>query len=624
MPTSAVQVAKRAFVRVLLQLAQSYGAVLHVTRESSDKQLDAAFRKLAVQVHPDKGGTAADFQSLNNAREAWKHAAGKAPGTRPANQPDQQPAAPQPAQSPPPAAEPASALSLLQQFFPGLNAVFRVNSLGVLLSYLNFPGVAEWTAFCQWVQSRLVTWKAKLWCATLETCKSGKYHVHLMLQFASAAEKPLKLFWYKGLKPNASTNDLCGDGQCRKKLQQSLDRGFFYTYASKIGTVKDSKGEDCTSGNYWPAWCDERVTYQVLGKWPETLFKQYKIAFDVYDDLLHKCRDGVPARMRNLEACRQWEESKAAKAEIEARVKRIRGNPELFQPFPEVPEAQEWLQLFQKDAIRYPFLMVLAPSHSGKTEWANSLFKKPLEAKVGDLEFFPDRLRQFKRGLNDCLVLDDVCDLRWLVRHQDKLQGKYNGELEFGSTQGGTCHYDLDLYAVPIVVTANYSTKSLELLETDDFLGKPENRVLVHFKGFPRPSQPASSSEELVFLWACKKSARRVQGSKAKGCKGKTPGKLPAHTHTYTVKHTPLVLAARLKNVLYVQISLWGVVLVCRFPSLRFACKLKFHVGSSSAQRQAKTGSSVLAIAFSILVLLRRVSLDFLSHQNLQESMRGA
>jgi hypothetical protein len=90
----------------------------------------------------------------------------------------------------------------------------------------------------------------------------------------------------------------------------------------------------------------------------------------------------------------------------------------------------------KKDALRYPILVVFGPSHSGKTERANSLFKQPLELKVGSFEHFPNQLREFKRGYHDGLVLDDVRDFQWIVNHQDKLQGKYSKELEFGSTQG--------------------------------------------------------------------------------------------------------------------------------------------------------------------------------------------
>ncbi len=220
----------------------------------------------------------------------------------------------------------------------------------------------------------------------------------------------------------------------------------------------------------------------MLGKWPETLWKKYKVTHEVYEDLLYKSRDGVVSRKRNLEACRQREEQQAARQALEERVKRIRGNPELFKPFPEVPEAKAWLNVFNQDAVRYPILIVLGPSRSGKTEWAKSLFQRPLELKVGSLDHFPDRLREFRRGWHDALVLDDVRDMAWVVRHQEKLQGKYDVELEFGSTPGGHLAYSLDLFALPVVVTVNYSTANLGLLLTDDFLSNPGNRVLVKFE----------------------------------------------------------------------------------------------------------------------------------------------
>lgn len=149
-----------------------------------------------------------------------------------------------------------------------------------------------------------------------------------------------------------------------------------------------------------------------------------------------------------------------------------------------MPEAQGWLKCFSKDALRYPILVVIGPSRAGKTEWANSLFKRALELKIGSLEHFPDRLREFRRGHHDGLVLDDIRDMAWLVRQQDKLQGKYNCELEFGSTAGGTCAYSKDLYAVPIVATVNYSTANQHLLHTDDWLGNAGNRLVVNYKGF--------------------------------------------------------------------------------------------------------------------------------------------
>ena len=77
----------------------------------------------------------------------------------------------------------------------------------------------------------------------------------------------------------------------------------------------------------------------------------------------------------------------------------VRNNPALYRPF-------AWLQLFQRDALRYPVLLLLGQSVSGKTEFANSLFKKPLELKIGPLLHFPDKLRSFDRKMRDGIPMD--------------------------------------------------------------------------------------------------------------------------------------------------------------------------------------------------------------------------
>ena len=129
--------------------------------------------------------------------------------------------------------------------------------------------------------------------------------------------------------------------------------------------------------------------------------------------------------------------------------------------------------------MRYPIMIVRGRSHTGKTEWAKSLFKKPLELKVGPLAHFPEKMREFDRSVHDGIILDDVRDLLFLGEHQDKLQGKYDTEVEFASTAGGTCAYARDLFCIPVAVTVNNSTKNFDALETHDWLGHPQNRVLV-------------------------------------------------------------------------------------------------------------------------------------------------
>ena len=462
MVAGPLQAAKRALVTVLLLLAQQYGIDLKLRREDPDQLLEAAYRKVVKRVHPDKGGRVADAQKLQAAREEWTRA--RAKGNVKAG-----------------GVHRSHGKSLLPVHSAESKPVYKIFGAAVLLTYHGLQQ-SSWMSFLAFVREKLSVWLAIHWCASMETCSSGNIHLHLMLQFQSASKtRQVDDFCFGASRPNASTTDLCGDGLCRKKWQSSVDRGFFYVFADKISTVKDSEGNSLTAGNYMPCWTDSIRSYQVLGKWPETLWKQRKVATDVYERLLFLTRDGVVSRQRNLTSCREQEQRLAAEAAIEERVKRIRANPEIYRPFPEVPVAQEWLKCFKKDALRYPILVVLGQSRAGKTEWAKSLFEHPLELKIGALTFFPDTLRSFRRGHHDAVILDDVRDLQFLVDHQEKLQGKYDCLVEFGSTAGGTCAYQLDLFGTPVVATINFSTKNLSFLEDHDWLANPGNRVLVQF-----------------------------------------------------------------------------------------------------------------------------------------------
>ena len=83
--------------------------------------------------------------------------------------------------------------------------------------------------------------------------------------------------------------------------------------------------------------------------------------------------------------------------------------------------------------------------------------------------------------LPNVLILEEMRDLQFIIDHQEKLQGKYDALVEFGSTPGGVCAFKKDLFAIPIVITINFSTKNLSFLETCDWLSLPENRVVVDF-----------------------------------------------------------------------------------------------------------------------------------------------
>jgi hypothetical protein len=90
-------------------------------------------------------------------------------------------------------------------------------------------------------------------------------------------------------------------------------------------------------------------------------------------------------------------------------------------------------------------------------------------------------MRLFDRLRHDGIILDDVRDLAFLAEHQDKLQGKYDCRVELATTPGGTCAYRKYLFAVPIAVTVNHSTKNLQFLLTHDWLKNENNRLLLEF-----------------------------------------------------------------------------------------------------------------------------------------------
>jgi hypothetical protein len=465
MPVSKAGAATRAFVAVLLLLARSYELVLQVNRDSSPEQLVKAYRKVLLKTHPDKGGKKEDQQKLQEAKENWDRARkGASPqGGRPR------------------AAADTGTLASQPQRKDRSRKEYRVNATVVLLTYQGFADLEQWHRFVAFVRSSLRKWGVKRWGATLEACETDGLHTHLVLQFTQEVDRTARSFAFEGLTPNVSNGDYLGEGLNKKRHQLSVNRGFFYVFADKVGTQREADGSPCFEGNHVPVWVQAQKgvsRYAVQGKWCENLWKARKLAHDTYEQYLYRTRDGVLSRKRNLDEVRGWEEAVEEDKEREAAAKRVKAK--LFKPFEEVLAAVGWLSLFAHELDRYPFLVVLAPSRAGKTEWAKSLFKRPLVLAVGDLEHFPDGARKFNRKVHDGIVLDDMRDFYFLVRHQEKLQGKVDTKAEFASTPSGQYAFEKWLWRVPVVVTANYTTKNRDLLEHNDFLGNPDNRVLVH------------------------------------------------------------------------------------------------------------------------------------------------
>ena len=77
---SAIDCAKRALVLLIRSLAAAYSLAFQLTRDSPDKDLRTAFRKVSLKVHPDHGGNGDDQRRLNEAYDAWQDALRNARG----------------------------------------------------------------------------------------------------------------------------------------------------------------------------------------------------------------------------------------------------------------------------------------------------------------------------------------------------------------------------------------------------------------------------------------------------------------------------------------------------------------------------------------------------------------
>ena len=70
---SETDMAKRALVKLLRELAVKYEVPLLITRESPNKDIEKAFRKVSFKAHPDKGGLLLDFQRMSAANDVWQN-----------------------------------------------------------------------------------------------------------------------------------------------------------------------------------------------------------------------------------------------------------------------------------------------------------------------------------------------------------------------------------------------------------------------------------------------------------------------------------------------------------------------------------------------------------------------
>ena len=167
-------------VHIMLAMAKVYRVPVAVNRESPAEELRAAYKRLILKVHPDKGGRTDHMQRLQEAKGAWGSARRRSGGRagRPASAGDQ-------------------AIVLVQK--QQARKEFRVHAEVVLLTYQGFRGQAQWRRFLAFVRKSLKPWTVDRWCATLEACETEGLHVHLSLRFHAKVDKTARHFAFEGL-----------------------------------------------------------------------------------------------------------------------------------------------------------------------------------------------------------------------------------------------------------------------------------------------------------------------------------------------------------------------------------------------------------------------------------------
>ena len=185
----------RALVVVIKALATKYGVTTSglSVHTVTPAELKKHYTKLLKKVHPDKGGSDADFRKLHEAYEQWQ----------------QQPQRGLPARPTPNNHGDAGDTEECVTQLPGSKKVYEIRSEAVMLTYFRIHDLAQWDRFLQWVGGQVGQGGIKHWCATLEECpKTNSWHIHLMVQFHTAVRtRTVNDFKFENLTCNASCND---------------------------------------------------------------------------------------------------------------------------------------------------------------------------------------------------------------------------------------------------------------------------------------------------------------------------------------------------------------------------------------------------------------------------------
>ena len=351
---------------------------------------------------------------------------------------------------------------------------FRVRGRSFLLTY-NWlftdkafpdstpPAVSNedlWALWCGWKKRKKkdlgVVQSTSTLEESLDSADAGRVHFHWKINLKNPIDNDTPaVFAFHGVVPDVRPT-VVRTGQTPTG-QQKAPRGasfaeasnhsHFYAWAPKRGTL--------FKGTNWPPW----KKYRVQGKWLDDLWTDEKLDIDNYEALALRVRVGFAERKRNVEAVRAAEKE----AWIDERISDVDvALDKIRAPFRTFPAVRLWEDSFLALDFRWKLLALVADSASGKSNYAESLFSKPLVLTVEEAEHLD--LRSFQCDEHDGLVLDNCNSWAQLLRWRAALQAR-NSKSRGGQSATNVHSYPQYLYGVAVVATVDWDAPDSYLVD---------------------------------------------------------------------------------------------------------------------------------------------------------------
>jgi hypothetical protein len=309
---------------------------------------------------------------------------------------------------------------------PAVKKPYRVQCKAGLVTYNNpNVGVMDYKEFLQRVKVELQTKRPDF---ELSLCleKESRLHMHIFYETTESCDFDLQYL----------ATALSGEvGDIQRNNGKNLGQGHYYCQCvyktSHVECIFDVKKNPC-------------------GDWLMNLWKRDKI--EDIERALAAEKLSHPRYQMQISAVNNQREKEKVEKMIEERAARMKAK---LKRFAVIPEVQQWLELFESEDFRYPFLVLCGPSKLRKTEFAKSLFKNP----------FPHKDKVDWDGYawdkNDAIIFDDVSkpDHIWQYVKKNKVLFQSSGIVSVNNSSTNCYKRDICVCQIPIVICTNENVK---------------------------------------------------------------------------------------------------------------------------------------------------------------------